>query len=224
MDIGSKKILLILFFFAAVFQTQAQSRYLDKGISGSGFRINTAADDTGIVSGSLAASYSIGGIMDVGFQLSRDENTVRGIEVVEWNYAFLYNIIIVKQTEFNPLNFQLEGSFGYSNIDSESSDQIRADRGFAVGASVFHRFFPQNPFSLTLGVKGVYRNYLYFYIPPADDPVEERELDSKYGGFAAFTFRTGSGPLLTLETEILYNHSESGFLVQPSILFTTPLD
>ena len=105
-------ILISLFVPAVAF---SQSKYLENGVGGNGFSINTAITDNSLSTIGFSAAYSIGGLMDFGIDFCTEEITIDSHEGTDINFALLYNVILIKQTELNPINIQLEGSYGYTN-------------------------------------------------------------------------------------------------------------
>lgn len=223
---NKNRILLPLLLLFTVFQINAQSRYLENGISGTSVEMYASFEDSAYTCLGLDASYSIGGIMDIGFSLEREKDTLRSIDVIEWNYAFLFNTILIKQTDFTPLSFQLEFAYGLTNLatkDSRENIQLGHGQGFNVAGSIFRTFFPHNPLACTLGVTTGYTNYIFSGLDPLvfDDPERQRFIDLMYGGFFAITYQSKRGLILTLQTDLLYNHSANSFLIKPSLLFIT---
>ena len=221
--------LISLFLLTAALPMAAQSRYLDDGIGGSSFGIRTLTDDTGVYSVGLSASYSIGGIMDFGFRLARETGTLETYDKTEWNYSFLYNLIVIKQADLIPFSFQLEGSYGYTNVSSvylDGNSLTQNSQGFDVAGSLFRLFNSESSYPFLLGAKGKYKNYvLNQYDNTSGIPVldsSRRNEDLMYGGIASLSYKMDQGPLFTLEVEALYNQTSEKFVVESSLLFTSP--
>jgi hypothetical protein len=222
----SIKILIIFIFFSvAVININSQSRYLENGIGGSAFQINTVFADTELLSAGLSAAYSIGGIMDIGFQLNRELGTVYGYESTCWSFDFLYNIIVLKQTDYIPLSLQLESTYGFTNVSSDyltATDKTREGQGLQLGASFFREFFPKKLFSFLIGAKGIYKNYKFTEVDSAlSTTLTERSEEFSFGGIVAVSFKPKKWPIFSIEVEVLFNQT-SGISVEPSFLITSP--
>lgn len=219
-----KKILLFLPLFVLYLQNPtpltAQSRYLEGGVGGSSFQFNTELNVYSFVAAGVTAMYSIGGIMDIGFNLNREIEKIDDYEYSGWDFNILYNLVVIKQREYVPVSMQLEASYGYSNFsekDDTSDDPDQKGYGFTVGASVYREFFRYNLFSFLIGAKGFYKNYL---ITDTNDN-SSRSEQLYFGGIGAVTMRPDQWPYLTFEMELLYNES-GGLRFVPSIIVTTP--
>ena len=221
---------LILFSIIIIAPLSAQSRYLENGIGGSCVSWEGVVDSTGLFDMGIAASYSIGGIMDIGFQLNREIGLIENYSKVDWNYAFLYNLIIIKQTKSVPFSFQLEGSYGFSNTDSDGLQNLHftnSGQGFQIGGLVYREFKILSSWSLLLGVEGAYRNYLYTMMDetnPASPVIDSlnRIEDFQWGGLAAVTFRAEHWPVISLESGICYDQNSGRILVEPKISIISP--
>ena len=218
--------LLLLFL---LFPAGAQSRYLEEGIGGSSFGMETRISDGGIYSLGLTASYSIGGIMDFGFRLARETGTLEETEKIDWNYSFLYNLIVIKQSDMVPFSFQLEGAYGYTNVSSHYLDvnnRSQSAQGFHVAGSLYRLFNADGNFLLLLGGKGKYENYLLSEFNTATGlPVlssTQRNEELSWGGVTALSFKIDKGPLITLQVEVLYNQEAAGYIIEPSLMFISP--
>lgn len=215
-------LILLLFVFAA----NAQSRYLEKGIGGSCFQFDTLFDASGLSSFGLSAAYSIGGSMDIGFSLDRAAGSVEGFDSTEWSFDFLYNIIVIKQSDYIPVSLQLEGTYGFTNISSDyltNQDYTLEGQGFSVGASVFREFNSKGLFSFLVGAKGQYKNYLFTTTDNSDSSsTTERNENFKWGGIAGISFKPVRWPVFTIQTEILYDQTAGGIFIEPSLLIISP--
>jgi len=214
----------------------SQSRYLENGISGSQFQLNTTIDSTGVNSLGLSSAYSIGGIMDIGFNLARATAMLEGFDSTEWSFDFLYNIIVLKQSENMPLSLQLEGLYGYTNVSSaylDANAKTYDGQGFLVGASIFREFNKKGLFSFLIGAKGIYRNYMFTETtttvtdpgPPivsSTTTTSNRREKFAFGGIAAVSLRPKKWPIFTIEVEVLYDQSENDILFIPTFLIISP--
>jgi len=223
-----KKLLSVSFFLSTLLvSATAQSLYLEDGIGGSGFGLSTTFDGNGFESADLSAAYSIGGIMDIGFQLNRKTGEVLGYESTDWNFEFLYNLIVLKQSSYNPINLQMEGLFGYSNISAaiyDTNSITEEGLGFQIGAVLSHEFFKKRLFSFLIGGKAHYRNYLYTTNNPALTPAASslRYESLAAGGLAAVSFHPENFPIVTFETAIMYDITNSKLRVTPTLLLISP--
>ncbi len=224
------KYVLILLLFLTLPPIFGQSRYLENGISGSCLTINAVIDDGNYLSSGLSAAFSIGGIMDFGFDLNRETGNISSFDKTDWIFSFFYNIIVLKQTEFTPFSFQLEGTYGYTNSSSDYLDYYqytRGGQGFKIGGSIYRDFLLGNSLSLIFGAKADYRNYVYTETNnqnPAAPVVNntDRVENLRWGGLGAITFHPKSWPVFILETEVLYDQTDGSIIVEPSLLVISP--
>ena len=212
-------ILTLLFIFSGA--VSAQSRYLEDGIGGPGFELSMGLIDYNLSTFGVGAAYSIGGIMDIGFYTNRETGTLYNFDRTDYNFGFLYNLIVVKQTENVPFNLQLEGSYGYSNVDSEyltNTSQVREGQGFTLGVSLFTEVpvFPR--FSILVGGKGLYKNYIFTETIAGAKRTEE----FNYGLISAISMKLDNWPIIALGLEVLYSTPEPGISVVPSISIVNP--
>lgn len=227
-NVSVKKILLILLFLCLVLNGFSQSRYLENGIGGSCFAFNTNFSSPGITSLGASAAYSIGGIMDIGFQLSRENGTIEGTDSTAWNFDFLYNIIVIKQSDVIPLSIQLEAGYGFSNISSNyltTNNITRGGQGFNMGASVFREFNSKGLFSFLVGGKINYKNFMFTEVDSsgtASLTTTDRDEDFFVGGITAVSFKPEKWPIFTIELEVLYNQYADSVFFQPSLLIISP--
>lgn len=212
-------VLIILFLFPIT--VSAQSRYLEDGIGGPGFEFSMGIVDYKLSTLGVNAAYSIGGIMDIGFYANRETGTLYNFDRTDINIGFLYNLIVVKQTEYVPFNLQLEGSYGYTNVDSDyltNTSQEREGQGFTFGASLFSEIpvFPR--FGILIGGKGLYKNYIFTETIAGS----ERSEELQYGFISAFSMKLDNWPIIALGVEVLYSTPDPGISVKPSLSITNP--
>ena len=220
---GVLVICLCLFALTPLF---AQSRYLEDGIGGSSFNLLTVIDDSGLSSAGVSAAYSIGGIMDLGFSLCRQTGTLEDSDRTDWSFSFLYNLLIIKQSEYVPLSAQLEVAYGYANTSADYLDDNEyalEGQGFDFGLSAFYEFNFSEQFSGTLGLKGNYSNYFYseinYQVPDSPELNSFDRIENlKMGGLAAVTCKAGGRLLLTLELELFYNQPDGDISIEPSLI------
>jgi hypothetical protein len=224
-----KSLLFIILISLITINGYSQSRYLENGNNGSSFEAKTGFDESGFISAGLAAAYSISGIMDFGFQLDRNIVKEATSESTEWSFDFLYNIIVLKQTEYVPLSLQLGITYGYSNVPSDYQDDpdlTREGQGFTVEASLFHEFNSRGVVSFLIGATGSYTNYLFTisdYSDTSDVTTEyDREENFLWGGIAAISLKPKNSPYFTIEVEVLSNDSADEIYVKPSFLIISP--
>ena len=219
-----------LFFFLIPVLIFSQSSFLDDGVSGSGFFIDSVIDDSGLSTVGFSAAYSIGGIMDFGVSVNTKQGTIDNNESTDLNLLLLYNMIIIKQSTLQPVNVQLEGSYGYVNTSSDYLDYYsrrRNGQGFTLGASIYHNFFTDSVLSFNIGGKVNYKNYLtttYDYTDPNVPEIvaDVRSETIKYGGSAALNFQPELWPIFNVQLTILYNQSEETLEYRPSISIINP--
>ncbi|MBB6479272.1 hypothetical protein [Spirochaeta isovalerica] len=205
----------------------AQSLYLEDGIGGSAFGLSTTINGDGFKSAEVSAAYSIGGMMDIGFQLNRISGEILTYESTDWNFEFLYNLIVLKQGDYNPVNLQLEGLFGYSNITSvvyDNNSITEEGMGFQIGTTISHEFFKERLFSFLIGGKAHYKNYLYTKTDPNEVPTvsTERYESLAAGGLVAISLRPENFPIVTVETSIIYDITNDKLNVTPTLYLISP--
>ena len=213
--------LLITLFFVFSGTVSAQSRYLEDGIGGPGFDFSMSLIDYNLAMFEVSAAYSIGGIMDIGFYTNRETGTLYGFDRTDYNFGFLYNLIVVKQTENVPFNLQLEGSYGYTNVDSEyltNTSQEREGQGFTFGVSLFSDIPVFSRFSILVGGKGLYKNYIFTETIAGSERTEELH----YGFISDFSMKLDNWPIISLGLEVLYSVPDPGISVKPSISIVSP--
>ncbi|MBI9099941.1 MAG: hypothetical protein JEY91_15780 [Spirochaetaceae bacterium] len=218
------KIFFLLLLFTLSFSAYSQSRYLENGYNGSCFQFNTVITEDGFTTFGGSAAYSINGIMDIGFQMNYESSSIEEEPSKEWDFNFLYNIIVIKQTDYVPLSLQLEGSYGYTNISSDyltDLDRTLEGQGFKIGASVFREFLSRKVVSFLVGGKVSYKNFVYTQVDTLSTNTF-REEDLLFGGIAAVSLKPEKWPIFTFEIEMLYNHSANGIYLRPSFLIITP--
>ena len=228
-----KRIILICIISAFYLSVNlfGQSRYLEDGISGPGLTINAGVNDYKFTTIGMAASYSIGGIMDFGVLMNRVEGTLYDTARTDIDFNFIYNLIVVKQSEYTPFNVQLEGTYGYTNVNSDYLDFFKFQRtgqGFTIGMSVFSDLALINHLDFLIGVKGFYRNYLFTLtdISNPDVPVVdslERAEELKMGVLAAVSLKLDNWLVIALGTDLLYSIMESGVSVIPTLSVISPM-
>lgn len=228
-NISIQKITAVFFFLIITVNVYSQSRYLEDGISGSSFKATASFDEKGFSNAGISAAYSIGGIMDIGFRLKRGTGTIESYDRTDWNFDFLYNIVVLKQKEYIPLSLQLEGSYGFSNISStyyDNEDIEYSGQGFQIGASLFREFNRKSIFSVLVGITASYRNFLFTQIdstdPAATTTVTDRDETFLWGGTAGFSLKPENAPYFTLEVDVLYNQTDKEIQVEPAFLITSP--
>ena len=230
-----KKVRVLFFFLTFTLlllnnQLHSQSRYLESGIGGSCFKINTAIEEEQFLSAGISAAYSIGGIMDIGVSLVRETGTILTYSSTDWRFSLMYNLIVIKQTSYVPLSVQLEGNYGYTNVSSEYLDInqfSRESQGYDLGISLFREFNRRGIISVIAGAKGVYNNTLLTEMNnqvPSDPTInfEEREEVLLWGGLSAITVKPDKWPYFSLELNVLFDQTNGGMLIEPSFLITTP--
>ena len=211
----------------------SQSAYLDDGVGGSGFFVDGVIDDSGFSTIGFIAAYSIGGIMDIGIDLKTEQGTIDDYESTDLSFSFLYNLIVIKQNQIQPVNVQLEGSYGYVNTTSDFLDNFylrRNSQGFTLGVSVFHNFFSSSAVGFNLGSKIKYSNYLTTTTDYTDPNLPEiiredrpaRRENIKYGGFVVLRFQPELWPLFNLGLTVFYNPSTLEFEYLPVISIINP--
>lgn len=230
------KKLRVLFFFLTFTllllnnQLHSQSRYLESGIGGSCFKINTAIEEEELFSAGISAAYSIGGIMDIGINLVRETGKIQTYSRTDWSFNLMYNLIVIKQTSYIPFSVQLEGIYGYTNVSSEYLDInqfTRESQGYGLGISLFREFNRRSFLSLIAGAKGVYNNTLLTEMNnqiPSSPTINfnEREEIFLWGGLYAITIKPDKWPYFSLELNVLFDQTNGGMLIEPSFLITTP--
>ncbi len=231
-----QKFILSLIIFLLPGSLFSQSRFLEEGVAGTGFIINTEIDysiaesTTSFASIGASTAYSIGGIMDIGFVINRETGIINGIESINWNLDLLYNLIAIKQNEVNPINVQLEVAYGYTNYNSEYldiHDYTKTSQGYELGISLFHEFLQEQIFSFILGGEVKYSNFNHITYESGDPltaVVESyvHEENLYYGGFAFLSFKPDSGPLLSVGAAAMFNFNENLMEMTPSVIFILP--
>ncbi|MBN2656339.1 MAG: hypothetical protein JXR86_04705 [Spirochaetales bacterium] len=222
-----KLFFIVLFISVLIFSTAAQSLYLEDGIGGSGFGITTSFTPDGYISSGISAAYSIGSIMDIGFKLNRINDETLYDDSLVWNLEFLYNLIVLKQSQYNPVNLQLEGLFGYSNISSDYYDTNSISEegfGFQIGTTLSHEFFRKRLFSFLIGAKAHYRNYLYTLTDANAVPAENitRDESMAAGGIISLSLHPENFPIITIETQIIYDISNTQLQIIPTVFLISP--
>jgi len=209
---------MLILFSGTVF---SQSRYLEDGIGGPGFEFSMGIIDYNLTTFGVSSAYSIGGIMDIGFFANRVTGTLYNKDRTDINLGFLYNVIIVKQTEFVPLNLQLEGSYGYTNVESDylnNTAQEREGQGFTIGVSLYNEISVFSKFGILIGGKGLYKNYIF----TETNAGSERTEELKYGFISALSMKLDNWPIIALGVEVLYSTPDPGISVKPSISIINP--
>ena len=224
-------LLSLLAFYALPSICTAQSKFLGNGIGGSSFEITTAIDNNSqVISVGAGSAFSIGGIMDFGFKLNRGTGTILGYDRTDWNFNFKYNLIVIKQTVKIPISFQLEGSYGYTNITSEYLDIFnyqRYSRGFELGVLLFHEINQSGFITFLFGGTAAYSNYntTELNIQNPNAPVinnVEKDENIRWGGLSAFSLKPQNGPFFTLQIIMSSDVDNSGWLFEPSFIITSP--
>ena len=220
-------IILFLIISPAVF---SQSAYLDDGVGGSGFFVNGVIDDSGFSTIGIISSYSIGGIMDFGIDLKTEQGTIDNNDSTDLNLSLLYNLIAIKQSVSQPINVQLEGSYGYINTTSDYLDYYnrrRTGQGFNLGIFLYHNFFSSSIVGFNLGGKLQYSNFLtttYDYTDPNIPEIvsEARTENIKYGGAVSFKFHPELWPLFNIGLSVFYDPNSEIVEYLPSINIIAP--
>lgn len=213
--------LVLILVFILPMAVSAQSRYLEDGIGGPGFELSMGIVDYNLTTFGMTAAYSIGGIMDIGVFLDREASTIHGYERTDINVGFLYNLIVVKQTEYVPFNLQLEGAYGYTNVDSEyltGTGQEREGQGFQLGVSIYSEIPAFSKFGILVGGKSFYKNYVF----TQTDIGSERTEELRYGFLSAVSMKLDNWPIISLGVEVLYLIQDPGISVYPSISIVNP--
>ena len=223
-------ILIICFFlFSSVF-IFSQSSFLEEGVSGTGFYVSGIIEDSNLSTIGFSTAYSIGGIMDFGVRVSTEQGSIDNNESTDLDFSLLYNLIVIKQNTIQPINVQLEGSYGYINTTSDYLDYYsrrRNGQGFNLGVFIFHNFFTDSILSLNLGGRMNYRNYFTTIYDYSNPNVPELVSDVRsetitYGGSAALIFHPELWPMFNLDLVVMYNSSEEVFEYTPSISIINP--
>ncbi|MCK5152955.1 MAG: hypothetical protein KAQ93_01230 [Spirochaetales bacterium] len=212
-------IIALLFIFSGT--VSAQSRHLEDGIGGPGFEFSMGLIDYNLSTFGVSAAYSIGGIMDIGFYTNRETGTLYNFDRTDISVGFLYNLIVVKQTEYVPFSLQLEGSYGYTNVDSDyltNTSQEREGQGFTIGVSLYNEISVFSNFGILLGGKGLYKNYIFTETIAGTERAEEL----KYGLISAVSLKLDNWPIIALGVEVLYSSPDPGISVIPSISIINP--
>jgi hypothetical protein len=212
-------IITLLFIFPGT--VSAQSRFLEDGIGGPGFEFSMGIEDYKFSTIGVNAAYSIGGIMDIGFYSNRETGTLYNFDRTDINIGFLYNFIVVKQTEYVPFSLQLEGSYGYTNVDSDyltQTSQEREGQGFTLGVSLYNEIPLFLNFTILIGGKGSYKNYIFTETIAGSERTEEL----KYGFISAVSMKLDNWPIIALGLEVLYSTPDPGISVQPTISIVIP--
>ncbi len=209
-------ITLLLIFSGTV---SAQSRYLEDGIGGPGFKFNLGIINYELSSFGMASAYSIGGIMDIGFFANRETGTLRNKDRTDINLGFLYNVIIVKQTEYVPFNLQLEGSYGYTNVESDALLGTREGQGFNLGLSVYSEVMLFSKLGILVGGKGLYKNYIFTETVPVS---RERIEGLEFGFLSGISLKLDKWPIISLGVEVLYTIPDPGISVKPTLSIVNP--
>ena len=220
-------MILFLIISPAVF---SQSSYLEDGVGGSGFFVNGVVDDAGFSTVGFVAAYSIGGIMDFGVNIRTEQGTIDNNESTDFNLSLLYNLIIIKQNQVQPINVQLEGAYGYVNTTSDYLDYYnrrRTGQGFNVSVSIYHNFFSSSIVGFNLGGKLQYSNHItttYDYTDPNLPEIvsETRTENIKYGGAVSLKFHPELWPLFNIGLTVFYHPSSETVEYIPSISIITP--
>ncbi len=212
-----KKIFLLIFilvlFPVLIF---SQSKFLEDGVGGSSFSVMSDFDTAGYKSSGFYAGYSIGGIMDFGVVLNLE--TPKN----ELDFAFIYDIIVIKQNNYNPINIQLEGAYGFTHSLSDAAKDMR---GFNLGAFLFHEFFRTSVVSVLLGAKAKYTNYMVVTYDNSD-PNNPIILSSKrlekisYGGEMALSVKIHNWPIISAGVTGFYIPASSDMVFTPFISLT----
>lgn len=212
-------IITLLFIFSGT--VSGQSRYLEDGIGGPGFEFSMGFVDYNLSTFGVSAAYSIGGMMDIGFYANRETGTLYNFDRIDISFGFLYNLIVVKQTETVPFNLQLDGSYGFTNVDSDfltNTSQEREGQGFTLGVSLYHEILLFQKFGFLVGGKGFYKNYVFTETISGRERIEEL----KYGFISALSMKLDNWPIIALGVEVLYSTPIPGISVVPSISIINP--
>ncbi|MCK5672805.1 MAG: hypothetical protein KAH95_05485, partial [Spirochaetales bacterium] len=124
-------------------------------------------------------------------------------------------------TENVPFNLQLEGSYGYTNVDSDwltNTSQEREGQGFTIGVSLYNEISVFSKFGILIGGKGFYRNYIFTETIAGSERIEELQ----YGFISAFSMKLDNWPIIALGVEVLYSTPDPGISVKPSISIINP--
>lgn len=217
-----KFILIVLLLISVLpLSVFAQSRYLEDGIGGPGFELSMGIVNYKLTTFGLNTAYSIGGIMDIGFYANRETGTLYNFDRTDYNFGFLYNLIVVKQTDNVPFNLQLEGSYGNTNVESEfltSTSQKREGQGFTFGVSLYSKIPVSSMFGILVGGKGLYKNYIFTETIAGSERTEEFQ----YGFISAISMKLDNWPIAALGVEVLYSTPDPGISVKPSISIVIP--
>ena len=215
----SKKIILVsvLFFICSAISISAQSRHFEEGVGGSGFNLTTVFDSSGLTAIGFSTGYSIGGIMDFGVSLNTQSGMIDSYESTDLGFSLYYNMLVFKQNTLQPINVQLEGSYGYKNTISEYLDNFSRDRtsqGFSLGVLLFHNLFSGRLFSFSIGGKMDYTNYItsiFDYTDPdlLDTVSKVRTEEIRYGGFAGVSFSPALLPIFNAELLVMYDNDKA---------------
>jgi len=219
-----KSTCFILFLFILSVNTYSQSRYLENGIAGSAFKFNTKLSDSGLKSVGISAAYSIGGIMDIGLEMNRQSEKILTHVGTNWNLNFLYNIIVLKQSDYIPLSIQLEGKYGFTNVTSDTLILNTLEgQGFNLGISVFREFFSKKLISFLIGAKGSYSNFNYTEMDSSSTIISSDRIECfSFGGIVALSLKPPKWPIFTIEVEAFYNQTVGEISVEPSFLVIAP--
>ena len=212
---------VLIFLFFLPLSGFSQSRYLEDGIGGPGFELSLGLVDYELTTFGIGAAYSIGGIMDIGVYMAREEATLAIYDSTELDLGFNYNLIVVKQTKYVPFNLQLEGSYGYTNVSSDyltNTSQERFGQGFKLGSSIYSEISIIPYFGIIIGGKGLYSNYIFTQTAIDNERIEELE----FGFLSAISMKIDNWPIISLGVEVLYSVQEPGISVEPSISFINP--
>ena len=222
-------IVLTLIFILPI-AVSSQSRYLEDGIGGPGFEFSMSIVDYELTTFGMTAAYSIGGIMDIGVFADRETGTLGNDPRTDINVGFLYNLIVVKKTEYIPFNLQLEGAYGYTNVSSDYLDGFNLQKegqGFQLGMSIYSEIQVLSNYAILVGGKGLYQNYIFTQTdvtnpnaPVIDDTERIEEL--KFGVLSAISMKLDNWPIISLGMEVLYSVQEPGISVKPSVSITSP--
>ncbi|MCK5201606.1 MAG: hypothetical protein KAR21_24800 [Spirochaetales bacterium] len=189
--------IVLTLLFTLPISISAQSRYLEDGIGGPGFEFSMGIVDYGLTTFGMTAAYSIGGIMDIGVFADRETGTLGNDPNTDINVGFLYNLIVVKQTEYIPFNLQLEGSYGYTNVSSDYLDGLdlqKEGQGFQLGMSIYSEILIISKFGILVGGKGLYTNYIFTTtdVPVPAEPVVynlERIEELEFGFLSSISMK-----------------------------------
>lgn len=222
--------IVLTLLFTLPISISAQSRYLEDGIGGPGFEFSMGIVDYGLTTFGMTAAYSIGGIMDIGVFADRETGTLGNDPNTDINVGFLYNLIVVKQTEYIPFNLQLEGSYGYTNVSSDYLDGLdlqKEGQGFQLGMSIYSEILIISKFGILVGGKGLYTNYIFTTtdVPVPAEPVVynlERIEELEFGFLSSISMKMDKWPIISLGVEVLYSIPDPGISVKPTISIVNP--